>query len=174
MSGKKGRTGIAITPAAKATKARATAIREAARHMDREERRAAMPPERVAASDSVERLGQPMTWGDELKKQQVVGATKENQKKDIELQMAQVALARAKDDRAAAIGKLLTRRAHDEAIAELAAKCIERLSLITDAAIGLVSPEAQPAARHAMTHAVEAYRVQVRADIRPSRSGALS
>ena len=173
MSGQKGRTGRAITPEAKATKARATAVREAARGLDREERRAAMPPEKAAANNSVKRLGQPMTWGDELKKQQVIGVTKENKKKDVELQMAMVGLAKAKDERAVANGKRLTRSEHDEAIADLAAKCIERLSLITDVAIGLVPPEAQPSARHAMARAVEAYRIQVRSDIKPNRNGVL-
>ena len=174
MSGQKGRTGRAITPAAKAAKARATAIREAARGLDREARRAAMPPAKAAANDSVERLGQPMTWGDELKKQQVIGVTKENKKKDVELQMAMVGLAKAKDERAVANGKRLTRSAHDEAIADLAAKCIERLSMITDVAIGLVPPEAQPGARHEMARAVEAYRLRVRSDIKPNRNGVLT
>ena len=172
MTGKKRRSGCAVTPEAKAKKARATAIREAARGLDREERRAAMPPKKATSDDPVERLGQPVTWGDELKKQQVSGVTKENKKKDVELQMAMVGLAKAKDERDIANGKRLTRSEHDEAIADLAAKCIERLSLITDVAIGLVPPEAQPGARHEMARAVEAYRLQVRSDIKPNRNGA--
>jgi len=37
--------------------------------------------------------------------------------------------------------------------------------MITDVAIVLVPPEAQPGARHAMSRAVEAYRIQVKVDI---------
>lgn len=157
MVGIKGRSGgKALTPEDKAKKMAAAAARVA---QD-------LPPPDPAhadADDPVLRLGKPLTWGDELKRQQVEGERIQNRRRHVEVDRAAVELARAQDERDEARGKLVLKTDRDKALADLAAVMVADLSILVDAGVALVPVEHRPQARHLMDKAVAQYR-QVIAD----------
>jgi hypothetical protein len=115
------------------------------------------------ADDADARLGKPVTWGDELKRQQVEGERIQNRRRQVEVQRAEVELAKAQDERDIASGRQVTKEWHATEVRALSELFVSRLSQITDAALSLIPPEQQPAARHALDRAVDAYRKDVAA-----------
>lgn len=152
MSGIKGRSGgKATTIEEKQAKSAATAAREARKR-------------EIAATKR--KLGQPVTYGDLLKSAQVDGELLQNDRRAIEVQRAEVELARAKDERDTARGLLRTRDEHLDAVRAITGEIIARLSIIVDAAVNLHQPEQQPGVRHKMDAAANQLRTEVSAIIK--------
>lgn len=75
-------------------------------------------PENAESDDPVLRLGKPLTWGDELKRQQVEGEKIANRKREVEVSRAEVELQRAKDEADQSRGRLVDRADLDRAVAK--------------------------------------------------------
>jgi hypothetical protein len=106
MAGVKGRSGKATTLEAKLAKAAG-----GAKGGGNRSRQPALPPSTatdLASDDPVKRLGKPLTWGDELKRQQVEGERIQNRRREVEVQRAKVELATATDKARESSGKLRT------------------------------------------------------------------
>lgn len=116
MTGIKGRSGKATTLEAKRAKAAGGAKGGRGRSSA-----PALPPSGATdpkSDDPVKRLGKPLTWGDELKRQQVEGERIQNLRRQVEVRRAEVELATATDKANEASGKLRSLewiRARDEA-----------------------------------------------------------
>lgn len=167
MTGIKGRSGgKATTLDEKAQKAKATAAREEKRNAKRPETPHGSDP---TSDDPVVRLGRPVTWSDELKRQQVVGERIQNRRREVEVQRAEVELARAQDEHALARGDLRTREQFRESVAAIVAAMVEASSSLTLAAISSHPPERQPAARHQFESALAAWRTSAMALIKDTK-----
>lgn len=162
MTGVKGRSGTRSTPEQKARASAAAKVASDARWSAGSAQpgqpgiAAMLDPE---SDDPDKRLGKPMSWGDELKRQQVEGEKIANRKREVEVQRAEVELARAQDERDEARGKLLTRDDHRASVQTVVEKILANLSIITGAAIATHPPEAQPSVRHLMTQAETEFRL---------------
>lgn len=144
MVGIKGRSGgKATTPEAKALKSAATAARE-----ERRRKTAALKG----------KLGDPVTYGDLLKSVQVDGELLQNERRAIEVQRAEVELAKAQDERSIARGDLISRERHLDQVRETIDRVLALLPVITDAALAQHPPERQPTVRHAIDQAVREFR----------------
>jgi hypothetical protein len=111
MSGVKGRSGKLTTAAQKASASERGKKGMASRWGTPP----AIPPSTATdptSDDADARLGKPVTWGDELKRQQVEGERIQNRRRAVEVERAEVELTRAQDERDEARGKLLTREHH--------------------------------------------------------------
>lgn len=167
MTGIKGRSGKATTLDAKLAKAAGGAKAGRGRPLV-----AALPPSTatdLASDDPVERLGKPLTWGDELKRQQVEGERIQNRRREVEVQRAEVELAKAQDERAIARGDLRTREQYRESVAAIVARIIEASSTLTTASVSQHPPERQPAARHQFEQALAAWRSSAMALIKEDK-----
>lgn len=158
MSGIKGRSGKLTTAEQKASASERGKKGMATRYGAPP----ALPPSTAVdpeSDDPVERLGQPLTWGDELKRQQVKGEEIQNQRRAVEVQRAEVELAKAQDDRAEARKLLIPRADHIRDIRAIIDAIISDLTPISDAAVNFVPPEQQPRMRHIMDQAIHTFRV---------------
>ncbi len=156
MTGRPGRSGKLTTAAQKASAA------DRARKRWGQADIPPLPPGLDPGSDDPDvRLGKPVTWGDELKRQQVRGETIQNDRRQIEVQRAAVELARAEDERDEARGKLLTLDQHRERLRKLTETWLAHLTSLSDACLAAVPPEHQPAARHKLDAALAKYRAEV-------------
>jgi hypothetical protein len=117
-----------------------------------------------SSDDPVLRLGRPVTWGDELKRQQVEGERIQNRRRQVEVDRAAVELARAQDERDTARGKLLPADEARAAMRDLAAVLLSHVPVIVDAALALVPVEAQPTARLKLDAAVAEFRRRAEAE----------
>jgi hypothetical protein len=144
MAGIKGRSGgKATTLEAKQLKSAATAAREARKR-------------EIAATKTA--LGPPVTYGDLLKSAQVDGELLQNDRRAIEVQRAEVELARAQDERDIARGLLITQEDHLAQAKEIVDRILSHLPIIVDAALAQHPPERQPTVRHALDQAVRQFR----------------
>lgn len=164
MPGVIGRSGKATTLEAKLAKAEGG--RKAGR--GRPLNGPALPPPTgdPTADDPVERLGKPMTWGDELKRQQVEGERIQNRRREVEVQRAEVELAKAQDERDLTNGKRLTKEQHRAAVQSVVELILASVPILTDAALSQHPPEQHPTVRHALTKAEAAFRLAAMAAIK--------
>jgi len=165
MSGIKGRSGKLTTAAQKSS-----ASERGKTGMAKRWGAADIPPIPVgldpASDDPVARLGKPVTWGDELKRQQVEGERIQNRRREVEVQRSEVELAKAKDERDLARGALKTRDEFRASITAIVEEIVSRLSILVDAAVETHQPEQQPRVRHLMEAAVYKLRDDVRAKLK--------
>lgn len=152
MVGIKGKSGgKATTPEAKALKSQAARVRE--------ERRA----KTVAIKGQ---LGDPVTYGDLLKSVQVDGELLQNERRAIEVQRAEVELAKAQDEHDKERGNLLTKEQHRAAVQSVVELILASVPILTDAALSQHPPEQHPTVRHALTKAEAAFRLAAMAAIK--------
>lgn len=164
MSGVIGRSGKATTLDAKLAKA--AGGRKAGR--GRPLNAPALPPATgdPTADDPVARLGKPLTWGDELKRQQVEGERIQNRRREVEVKRAEVELLKSRDERDLARGALKTKVEFRESVTTIVEEIVSRLSILVDAATETHQPEQQPRIRHLMEAAAYKLRDEVRSKLR--------
>jgi hypothetical protein len=114
MTGIKGRSGKATTLAAKQAKSAGGAKGGRGRSSA-----PSLPPSTATdplSDDPVQRLGKPLTWGDELKRAQVDGERTQNRRREVEVQRAEVELRRAREEADEASGRRVLRTDMDAAV----------------------------------------------------------
>jgi hypothetical protein len=160
MTGKKGRSGKCHTPQerqAKRTAGRMAGNAKAGRSRPRPEGSVDHSPALLAAFPEL--AGYPFPVADSLGLKDALEAALKSAK----AHQAEVELDEARAKRDLARGKSLTKDEHTARCVALAELFVSRLSIITSAAVDLLPPEQQPAARHAIDQAVAEYRRQVAA-----------
>ena len=165
MSGVKGRSGKLTTAAQKAS-----ASERGKKGMAKRWGTGNLPPVPEGldptADDADARLGKPVTWGDELKRQQVRGEEIQNERREVEVERAKVELAKAQDERDLANGKRLTKDQHRTAVQSVVELILASVPILTDAALSQHPPEQHPTVRHALTKAEAAFRLAAMAAIK--------
>lgn len=164
MSGVKGRSGKLTT-----SKQKTSASERGKKGMAARWGTSLLPPPTgdPSAEDPVLRLGKPVTWGDELKRQQVEGERIQNRRREVEVQRAEVELAKAQDEHAKERGQLRSLEWIRERDASRVDIILSHLPILVDAALATHPPEQQPKARHAMDQAVAEFRRKVSESLRP-------
>lgn len=158
MTGVPGRSGKVTTAEDKAVRAEAGRKGMASRYG-----KTNLPPPTATdptSDNPVERLGKPVTWGDELKRQQVEGERIQNRRREVEVQRAEVELAKAQEEHDQARGKLMTKDQHRDAVGSIVGAIVESSSSLLTAAVSLHPPEQQPMARHQFEQALAAWRIE--------------
>ena len=159
MTGVKGRSGKATTLEAKLAKA--AGGRKAGRGRPLGQSPPSLPPAGAidpTSDDADARLGKPLTWGDELKRQQVEGERIQNRRREVEVQRAEVELNRAREEADEASGRRLSKDKHRESVAAIVGEIVDAASSLLTAAVSLHPPERQPQARHQMEIAINEWR----------------